>query len=169
MKRHATRRACSLAGHISLCEAGSAPEFERVDLKTKFAEQGYGFTVINHRGYIPLPALDDVSAAGAIIAVVDLIADREPAVAPGGRLKRTRLIEMLSNLSTEASHGELYFHDGNETEKANACKAFTGRLDLTTDRIRELYLFGPPFTIGATISADRFTFGSQPLTITSQC
>lgn len=155
MKLYYSPGACSLAGRISLHEAGLAAEFERVDLKTKFTEQGYDFNAINPRGgYVPMLVLDDGDAVTENIAVLELIADREPKLAPGGPLGRTRLLEMLSYLSTELHIAfKPYFHDASEAEKAAAGEAVAQRLDVIAERINELYLFGPRFTV-----ADAYLF-----------
>src|SRR5690606_6715868 len=101
MKLYYAPGACSLACRISLHEAGLAAEFERVDIKTKTTEHGHDYRAINPKGYVPMLVLDDGTAITENVAVLDFIAEHEPALAPAGPLARTRLIEMLSWLSTE--------------------------------------------------------------------
>ncbi len=154
MKLYYAPGACSLACRISLHEAGVAAEFERVDLKTKTTEHGVAFTTINPKGYVPMLVLVDDTAITEIDAVLDYIADRHPALAPDGPLARTRLIEMLSYLSTEL-HGAFkpLWHDAPEAEKDKAREAVARRLDFLEGHIGERYLFGPRFTV-----ADAYLF-----------
>jgi len=154
MKLYYAPGACSLAGRISLHEAGLAAEFERVDMKTKITEQGYDYLSINPRGYVPLLALDDGNAITENIAVLEFIADRDPALAPGGPLGRTRLLEILSWLSTELHVAFRPFADSSRTaERAEAVDVVAKLLEIISERINELYLFGPRFTV-----ADAYLF-----------
>jgi glutathione S-transferase len=154
MKLYYAPGACSLAGRISLHEAGLAAEFERVDMKTKITEQGYDYLSINPRGYVPLLALDDGNAITENIAVLEFIADRDPALAPGGPLGRTRLLEILSWLSTELHVAFRPFADSSRAaERANAVEVIAKLLEIISERINELYLFGPRFTV-----ADAYLF-----------
>lgn len=154
MKLYYAPGACSLAVRISLHEAGFPAEFERVDIATKITERGYDYTAVNPKGYVPLLVLDDGSAVTENTAILELIADREPKLHPGGPLGRTRLIEMLSYLSTELHVAfKPFWHDASDEEKAAAGEAVATRLDFVADHIRELYLFGPRFTV-----ADAYLF-----------
>jgi glutathione S-transferase len=154
MKLYYAPGACSLAGRISLHEAGIHAEFERVDIKTKFTEHGYDYTAINPKGYVPLLVLDDGNGVTENTAVLGWIADREPKLGAGGPLGRTRLIEMLSWLSTELHVAfKPFWHDASDAEKTAAAEAVSKRLDLLAENIREFYLFGPHFTV-----ADAYLF-----------
>jgi glutathione S-transferase len=146
--------ACSLACRISLHEAGIAADFERVDLKTKVTEHGSDYKAINPKGCVPMLVLDDGAPVTEIDAILDFIADRDPELGPGGPLGRTRLIEMLSYLSTEvhASFKPLW-HDASEAEKAGAREAVARRLDFLESRMPGSYLFGLRFTV-----ADAYLF-----------
>ena len=146
--------ACSLAGRISLHEAGLPAEFERVDIETKMTEQGYDYLAINPKGYVPMLVLDDGNAVTENTAVLEFIADREPSLGPGGPLGRTRLIEILSWLSTELHIAfKPFWHSDDDAEKARARETVAKLLDLASDHINELYLFGPRFTV-----ADAYLF-----------
>jgi len=148
MKLYYSPGACSLASRISLHEAGLLTEFERVDLKTKITERGHDFTALNPKGYVPMLVLDDWSAVTESTAVLAYIADCEPKLAPGGPLSRTQLIEMLSYLSTEIHPAfSPYWRDAAYAEQAAAGEKITRRLALLVDHVRELYLFGPRFTV----------------------
>ncbi|QAY78970.1 glutathione S-transferase N-terminal domain-containing protein [Sphingosinicella sp. BN140058] len=154
MKLYYAPGACSLATRISLHEAGLAAKFERVDLKTKATESGANYVAINPKGSVPMLVLDDGQAVTENVAILTLVADLEPVFEPGNPLGRIRLIEMLSYLSTElhAAFRPLW-HGGSEVEKLQASYAVAGRLDLLAGQVRELYLFGPRFTV-----ADAYLF-----------
>ena len=154
MKLYFAPGACSLATRISLHEAGLAADFERVDIKTKITERGFDYTAINSKGYVPLLVLDDGEAVTENTAILELIAAREPQLAPGGPLGRTRLIEMLSWLSTELHVAfRPFWHEASAADKAQASEAVATRLDQAAEHVRELYLFGPRFTV-----ADAYLF-----------
>lgn len=154
MKLYYAPGACSLAGRISLHEAGVAAEFERVDMKTKITEQGYDYLSINPRGYVPMLALDDGNSITENVAVLGFIADHEPALGPDGPLGRTRLIELLSWLSTElhAAFRPLW-ESAPSAEKTNALNLVAKLLDIMSDQMREHYLFGSRFSV-----ADAYLF-----------
>ena len=154
MKLYYSPGACSMACRIALHEAGIAAEFERVDLKAKVTEHGYDFRAINPKGYVPMLVLDDGNAVTEIDAVLDYLADREPKLGLGGGLGRTRLIEMLSYLSTELHVAfKPLWHDASEADKDKAREAVAARLDFLESRMADNYLFGPNFTV-----ADAYLF-----------
>jgi glutathione S-transferase len=154
MKLYYAPGACSLASRISLHEAGIAAEFERVDLQSKTTERGEDFAALNPKGYVPLLVLDNGKAVTENIAVLLLIADCEAPFEPGNPLGRIRLVEMLSYLSTELHPAfKPFWHASSDAEKAVARENVTRRLELVADGIRELYLFGPRFSI-----ADAYLF-----------
>jgi glutathione S-transferase len=154
MKLYYAPGACSLASRISLHEAGLSAEFEKVDLKTKITERGDDYSAINPAGSVPMLVLDDGARLIENVAVLDLIADREPQLGPGGSLGRTRLIEMLSYLSSELHAAfKPFWHAADETEKARAAEAVAKRLEFLENRMLGLYLFGPRFTV-----ADAYLF-----------
>ncbi|HKR25703.1 MAG TPA: glutathione S-transferase C-terminal domain-containing protein [Allosphingosinicella sp.] len=154
MKLYYAPGACSLAGRIALHEAGIAADFERVDLKTKTTEHGHDFNAINPAGSVPMLVLDDGSAITENVAVLDLIAEREPALGPDGPLARTRLIETLSYLSTELHIAfKPFWHAAGEADKARAGEAVARRLDHLESRMAGPYLFGARFTV-----ADAYLF-----------
>lgn len=154
MKLYYAPGACSLACRVSLHEAGIPATFERVDIKTKITERGDDYLAINPKGYVPMLVFDDGNALTENVAILDLIAEREPALAPGGPLGHARLIEMLSWLSGELHVAfKPFWHSGSETEKAAAAETVARRLDLAAAHIHEMYLFGPRFTV-----ADAYLF-----------
>jgi len=154
MKLYYSPGACSLAGRIALHEAGLAAEFERVDLKTRITERGYDYLSINPKGYVPLLALDDGNAITENVAVLEFIADRDPALGPGGPLGRTRLLEILSWLSTELHAAfRTLWNSGDGADRKPAADIVAKLLDIVSEQINELYLFGPRFTV-----ADAYLF-----------
>jgi glutathione S-transferase len=154
MKLYYAPGACSLSCRISLHEAKLPADFERVDIKTKTTEHGYDYTAINPKGYVPMLVLDDGSAVTENAAILDFIAGSDPSLAPRGPLGRTRLIEMLSWLSTELHVVfKPFWHSEAEAERAAAAQAVAKRLELISEHIAELYLFGARFTV-----ADAYLF-----------
>lgn len=104
MKLYFSPGACSLSPHIVLHELGLPFEAVQVDLKSKRLKDGADFWKINPKGYVPTLQLDD----GAILtegpAIVQYLADQNPAVglAPAnGSFARYRLQEWLNFISTE--------------------------------------------------------------------
>jgi len=154
MKLYYAPGACSLATRISLHEAGLAATFERVDIKSKSTERGCDYTAINRGGYVPALVLDNGEIVTENVAILDLIAARDPELEPGGPLGRTRLIEMLSWLSTELHVAfKPFWHEASPLDKARASDAVAALLDQAAEHINELYLFGPRFTV-----ADAYLF-----------
>jgi glutathione S-transferase len=154
MKLYYAPGACSMASRISLHEAGLPAEFERVDLRSKMTERGDDFAVLNPKRYVPMLVLDDGKTVTENIAVLMLIADREPPFEPGNPLGRTRLIEMLSYLSSELHPAfKPLWHAPSDDDAQAAREGIARRLDLVAQGIRELYLFGPRFSV-----ADAYLF-----------
>lgn len=154
MKLYYAPGACSLSGRIALHEAQLPADFERVDIKTKITERGYDYAAINPKGYVPMLVLDDGNAVTENTAILEFISGIDTNLAPGGPLGRTRLIEMLSWLSTELHVAfKPFWHSEDEAERAAAAEAVAKRLDLISEHINELYLFGPRFTV-----ADAYLF-----------
>jgi glutathione S-transferase len=154
MKLYYAPGACSLSGRIALHEAQLPADFERVDIKTKTTERGYDYLAINPKGYVPMLVLDDGNAVTENTAILEFISGLDPNLSPGGPLGRTRLIEMLSWLSTELHVAfKPFWHSEDKGERAAAAEAVAKRLDLISEHINELYLFGPRFTV-----ADAYLF-----------
>jgi len=154
MKLYYSPGACSLATRIALHEAGIDADFERVDLKAKVTETGQDYTALNPAGSVPFLVLDDGAAISENVAILDLLAERAPKLGVDGPLGRTRLIEMLSFLSSELHIAfKPFWHSASEADKAAAAQAVGKRLDLLEARIVEPYLFGSGFT-----GADAYLF-----------
>jgi glutathione S-transferase len=154
MKLYYAPGACSLASRISFHEAGQIVDFERVDIHFKVTERGQDFLEINPKGYVPMLVLDSGEAVTENIAILGLIAEHYPQLQVEGPLARTRLLEMLSFLSSEVHVAfKPLWHGEDELEKAGARQTVALRLSLIEDDLRELYLFGPRFTV-----ADAYLF-----------
>ena len=154
MKLYYSPGACSLATRISLHEAGLVSAFERVDLDAKITERGEDYTTINPAGCVPLLILDDGQSVTENVAILTLLADMAPQLRPDGPLAQIRLIQVLSFLSTELHIAfKPFWHPVSDADKAMASGAVVKRLNLLEDGLRELYLFGPRFTV-----ADAYLF-----------
>jgi glutathione S-transferase len=143
MKLYYAPLACSLADHIALLEAGVDFESESVDLKTKRTAAGADFTVVSHKGYVPVLVLDSGAVLTENIALLDWIASQHPQLGVGGDLGRTRLLEALTYISTEIHRSfKPFWHDASNAEKARASTTITGQFRLMADSATGLYLFG---------------------------
>lgn len=143
MKLYYARGACSLADHIALLEAGQHFAIEAVDIRTKKTESGTDFRSINPKGYVPALVLDNGEIITENIAVLDWIAEQYPALRPDGALSRTRLIEMLTFISTEIHRAfKPMWHASGEAEKQKARDAVASLLRFTATQMRGEYLFG---------------------------
>ena len=88
--------ACSLAVNISLREVGVA--FELI------VAEGGAFLAINPKGYVPALRLDDGQVLTETVAILQYVADRNPAAGlapPAGTMERYRLQEWLSFINSE--------------------------------------------------------------------
>jgi glutathione S-transferase len=143
MKLYYSPLACSLADHIALREAGYVFDLERVDLKTHRTGTGVDFRTVSAKGYVPALILDDGVLITENVAVLDWIASTTPSLAVEGPLGRTRVLEMLTYVTTEIHRAfKPMWHAGSTDEKAKAARTVMALLepvaaDLTTD-----YLFG---------------------------
>jgi glutathione S-transferase len=143
MKLYYAPQACSLADHIALLEVGETFEIEAVDIQKKTTASGGDFRAINPKGYVPALILDDGQMITENIAVLDWIADRHPALRPAGPLGRTRLLEMLTFISTEIHRAfKPLWHGGGEAEKAEARETVGKLFDFTVTQLKGDYLFG---------------------------
>ena len=104
MKLYYAPAACSLAVHIALREAGIAFDAVRVDLTTHTIEGGADYRAISPRGYVPLLELDDGSRHTEAAALLQVVADLDPAQAligmPMSR-RRLEVVEWLTFVGTE--------------------------------------------------------------------
>jgi glutathione S-transferase len=148
MKLYLAPGACSLADHIAMHEAGLEFDRIRVDLRTKRTEGGEDFNAINPKGYVPALVLDDGQLLTENVAILCWVAERAPALAPGGELGRIRLIEMLAFIATELHKPfvRLFFPTSDAEEQA-ARDAIRKRLGFLADQLHGDYLFGSAFGV----------------------
>jgi len=148
MKLYFAPNACSLADHIALLDVGAKLETEGVDIRTKRTESGMDFHDINPKGYVPALVLDDGQTITENIAVLDWIADQYPVLRPQGALGRTRLLEMLTFISTEIHRAfKPLWHPGGEPEKQRARETVATLLQFTATHMRGNYLFGDEMSV----------------------
>ena len=159
MKLYYFSGACSLASNISLREAGLTFELVKVDRRTKKTADGLDFDQVNPKGYVPALRLDSGEVLTENVAVLQYIADRNPAaqLAPAaGSLERYRLIEWLGFINSEVhkNFSPLFRDDAHEEVKQYARRALGVRLDYLNRSIgNRTFLTGEPFTV-----ADAYLF-----------
>ncbi len=95
--------ACSLASHITLREAGLQADLVPVTLSTKTTAAGDDYFTINARGQVPALRLDDGSVLTENSAVLQYLADRNPAAGllPASGPDRYAVLQWMSYLGTE--------------------------------------------------------------------
>lgn len=143
MKLYYAPEACSLADHIALLDVGQSFQTEAVDIRTKRTASGRDFREVTPKGYVPALILDDGQTITENVAVLDWIADRFPALRPAGVLGRTRLLEMLTFISTEIHRAfKPMWHGAAEGEKQKARETIARLLEFTATQMQGDYLFG---------------------------
>ncbi len=159
MKLYYLSGACSQASNIALREAGLKFELVKVDRHTKKAADGLDFNEVNPKGYVPALTLDNGEVLTENVAVLQYIADRNPAakLAPAaGTMERYRLMEWLSFINSELHKGfsPLFRQDAPEDTKQYARNHLTTRLDyLQRAWGAKTFVMGDQFTI-----ADAYLF-----------
>jgi glutathione S-transferase len=104
MKLYYASGACSLAVHIALKEVGAAFEAVAVDLATHSIAGGGDYRAIAPRGYVPLLEFDDGSRHTEGAALLQFVADLDPAqalIGAPGSARRLAVLEWLAFASTE--------------------------------------------------------------------
>src|SRR3981081_1835706 len=158
MKLYVAAGACSLASNIALHEAGIAFDLVKVDLRAKKAE-GADFTEINSKGYVPALRLDDGQVLTENVAVLQYIADRNPAAKlapPFGTMERYRLQEWLSFINSEVHKAftPLFSSEATEDMKTYSRNYLAKRLAYVEGALGDKkYLLGDQFTV-----ADAYLF-----------
>ncbi|TPI78478.1 glutathione binding-like protein [Mesorhizobium sp. B2-8-9] len=143
MKLYYSPFACSLADHIALEEAGVPFEREAVDLKTKRTASGNDFAAVTAKGYVPALVLDSGETLTENVAVLDWIASQHPELSVAGPLGRTRVLEVLSYISSEIHRSfKPMWHPGHDAEKVKARAALAAQFGLVADGLKTDYLFG---------------------------
>ena len=153
MKLFFSPGACSLSPRIALLEAGLPFTTQKVDTKTKQLDGGGDFWAINSKGYVPLLQLDNGEYLTEGPAIVQYIADQNPAsgLAPAaGTMARYRLQEMLNFITSEIHKGFSPLFDA--TLSADVKEVFKDKLAkrfdwLTIQLQGKRYLMGETFTV----------------------
>ncbi len=152
MKLYYAPGACSLASHIVLRELGRPFQLVAVSLARKTTADGRDFLTVNPKGYVPALELDD----GAILtegpAILQYLADFEPARAlapPNGTLARYRLQEWLAFINSELhkSFGPLFEATAPDVLKERARATLVRRLGYVAGVLPGPYLTGATFTV----------------------
>jgi len=159
MKLYYFTGACSLASNIALREAGLKFELVKVDRRTRKAADGLDFSEVNPKGYVPALSLDNGEVLTENVAVLQYVADRNPAAKlapPAGTMERYRLVEWLAFINSEIhkSFTPLFRDDAAEDVKQYARKVLASRLDYLNRTIgNRPFLMGEQFTV-----ADAYLF-----------
>ena len=148
MKLFYTPGACSLSDHIALHQAGLQFEHDKVDLKTKRTESGADYTAINPKGYVPALTLDSGETLTENIAILQWIAQQDPALAPAGPMGQTHLLEALAYISTEIHKSfKPFFAGAGDEEKAKAAETIGKRMAYLAGTMEGDYLFGAEVSV----------------------
>jgi glutathione S-transferase len=159
MKLYYAPGACSLSPHIVATEAGIPVELVKVDLGKHQTASGEDFMAINPKGYVPALRLDDGSVLTEGPAIVQYLADKNPAsgLAPAnGSLERYRLQETLNFIGTELhkNFGPLFNPATPDAAKEAQKATIAKKLAYLNDQLaNKQYLMGDKFTV-----ADAYAF-----------
>ncbi len=153
MKLYYMKGACSLASYISLTEAGVRFEAAEVDHGTHKTPDGEALNTVNTKGYVPVLRLDNGEILTENVAVLNYIADLNPAakLAPAaGTFERYRLIEWLAYINSELhkNFGPLFDPSNAEAVKDFARANLKKRLAWIDNALgSKNYLMGEQFTV----------------------
>jgi glutathione S-transferase len=159
MKLYYLPGACSLAANIALREAGLKFDLVKVDRQTKRAADGLDFNEVNPKGYVPALTLDSGETLTENVAVLQYIADRNPAakLAPAaGTMERYRLVEWLAFINSEIHKNftPLFRKDAPEDTRSYARKNIDRRAAwINSTWGSRSFLMGEQFTV-----ADAYLF-----------
>jgi len=153
MKLYVLTGACSRAANIALREAGIKFDLVKVDRRTKRTDDGLDFNEVNTKGYVPALGLDSGEVLTENVAVLQYIADRNPAakLAPAaGTMERYRLQEWLSFINSELhkSFSPLFYPNSSEDMKEFARNHLTKRCTWLQGALgSKSFLMGEQFTV----------------------
>lgn len=159
MKLYYAPGTCSLASHIALHETGLPFVTDKLHVATKTTASGEDFMQVNPKGYVPALRLADGSVLTEGAAILQYIADQQPAsgLAPrAGTLERYRLQEWLTFIGTEIhkSFSPMFNKAAADEVKAYARNMLTKRLAHV-----EASLGGTPYLMGEKYTvADAYLF-----------
>lgn len=126
MKLYHAPGACSLAVHIALREVGARFELVRVDLRTRKLADGAEFAAVSPRGYVPVLELEDGSRHTEGAALLQHVADLEPArslIGEAGSRRRLGVVGWLTFIGTEMHKALGALWHGNLSPEARATVA----------------------------------------------
>lgn len=153
MKLYYSPGACSLSPHIVVREAGLPFTLVKASTKTHQLDDGTDYYAINPKGYVPLLELDDGERLSEGPAIVQYLADRDPAsglAPPAGTMERYRLQEWL-NFTTSELHKQFspMFAANTPAEYKEILKdKISKRFDWLSGQLQEKdYLLGKQFTV----------------------
>ena len=159
MKLYFSPGACSLSPHIVAREAGLNVDLIKADTKTKKMADGGDYWQVNAKGYVPALQLDDGQLLTEGPAIVQYLADRNPAsnLAPAaGTMERYRLQEWLNFITSEIhkSFSPLFNPAATAEWKAGAKANLEKRFAFVAEKLAgRSYLMGEQFTV-----ADAYLF-----------
>lgn len=158
MKLYYAPGACSLSPHIVAEEAGVPVDLVKVDLKAHTLEDGSDYHKINPKGAVPALVLDSGELLTEGPAIVQYIADRNPAsgLAPEcGTLARYHLQEWLTFINGEIhkTFGPL-FHGAAGDERKKTVETIEKKFAFVEKTLtNQQFLLGDAFT-----AADAYFF-----------
>jgi glutathione S-transferase len=153
MKLYYLPSACSQASNIALREAGLKFELVKVDRHSKKAADGLDFNTVNPKGYVPALTLDNGETLTENVAVLQYIADQNPAarLAPAaGTMERYRLVEWLAFINSEIhkNFSPMFNKDAPEAAREFALGMLTKRLEYVQRALgSKTFLLGEQFTV----------------------
>jgi len=104
MKLYYAPAACSLAVHIALRDVGVPFTLAKVDLSRHMLENGASYREVNPRGYVPLLEMPDGTRRSEASALLQLVADLDPAqrlIGAVGTARRLDVVQWLAFIATE--------------------------------------------------------------------
>lgn len=159
MKLYFSPGACSLSPHIVLREAGANFDLEQVDLREKKTKKGDDYWQINPKGQVPLLELDSGERLSEGPAIVQYVADKNPAagLAPiAGTMERYQLQGWLTHIGTELhkTFGPIF-----RPTTPDAYKAISKETLAAKYKHIDQHLAGRPYLMGEKFSvADAYLF-----------
>jgi len=153
MKLYYLSGACSLASNVALRDAGLKFELVKVDRRTKRTADGLDFNEVNPKGYVPALRLDNGEVLTENVAVLQYIADRNPAAKlapPAGTMERYRLMEWLSFINSEVhkQFSPLFRQELPEDTRQYARNILSARLEyLQRTMGSKSFLMGEQYTV----------------------
>jgi glutathione S-transferase len=153
MKLYYSPGACSLSPHITFREAGLPVTLVKANTKTHQLDDGTDFYSLNAKGYVPLLELDNGERLSEGPAIVQYLADQNPAsgLAPAaGTIERYRLQEWLNFITSEIhkQFGPMFAPDTPAEYKQILKDKLGKRFDWLSGELKgKDYLMGKQFSV----------------------